>query len=134
VIHPGDLIFVPDAVTGEFYMGGHVARAGPYSLTARKISLKQALISAGGFDQVAIPGRAEIIRRIGQNKEVYVRVDLDKIFAGEQPDLYLKPNDIVYVGTNVIAPFLSAFRNAYRISYGFGFSYDQNFAPQNNNP
>jgi polysaccharide biosynthesis/export protein len=134
VIRPGDLIFVPDAVTGEFYMGGHVARAGPYSLTARKISLKQALVSAGGFDQVAIPGRAEIIRRIGQNKEVYVRVDLDKIFAGEQPDLYLKPNDIVYVGTNVIAPFLSAFRNAYRISYGFGFTYDQNFAPQTTTP
>jgi polysaccharide biosynthesis/export protein len=129
VIRPGDLIFVPDPVTGEFYMGGHVARTGPYSLTGRKIDLKMAIISAGMFDQVAIPGRCEVIRRIGEDKEVFVRVDIAKIFAGEQPDIYLKPNDQVLVGTNEIATFLAAFRNAYRITYGFGFTYDQNFAP-----
>jgi polysaccharide biosynthesis/export protein len=135
VIHPGDVIFVPDPVTGEFYMAGHIQRSGPYSLTARKITLKQAIVSAGMFDQAAIPGRSEIIRRIGDNKEVYARVDLFKVFAGEQPDMYLKPNDIVMVGTNAWAPFLAAIRNGFRISYGFGFSYDENYSPQgNNNP
>jgi polysaccharide biosynthesis/export protein len=136
VIRPGDLIFVPDPVTGEFYMGGHVQRTGPYSLTARKITLKQAIVSAGMYDQAAIPGRTEVIRRIGDNKEVFVRVDLDRIFAGEQPDIYLKPNDVVMVGTNVYASFVAAIRNAFRSSYGFGFTYDQNFAPNqgNNNP
>jgi len=132
VIHPGDLIFVPDPVTGEFYMAGHVQRGGPYSLTARKITLKQAVISAGMFDQAAIPGRSEIIRRIGTNKEVWVRIDLFKVFSGEQPDIYLKPNDEVIVGTNAWAPFLAAIRNGFRISYGFGFSYDQNYSPQGN--
>ena len=132
VIRPGDLIFVPEPITGEFYMGGHVQRTGPYSLTGRKITLKQAIVSAGMFDQVAIPGRSEIIRRIGTDKEAYVRIDLDKVFAGEQPDVYLKPNDIVMVGTNVIAPFIAAFRNGFRITYGFGFLYDINYAPQQN--
>lgn len=133
VIRPGDLIFIPDPVTGEYYMGGHVARAGVFSLTARNIDLKQALISAGMFDQAAIPGRSEIIRRVGPNKEVFVRIDLDKVYAGLQPDLYLKPNDIVFVGTNALAPFIAALRNAFRITYGFGFTYDVNFAPQNGN-
>jgi protein involved in polysaccharide export with SLBB domain len=132
VIHPGDVIYIPDPVTGEFYMAGHIQRSGPYSLTARKITLKQAVISAGMFDQAAIPGRSEIIRRIGDNKELYVRIDLFKVFSGEQPDIYLKPNDQVIVGTNAWAPFLAAIRNGFRISYGFGFSYDQNYSPQGN--
>jgi hypothetical protein len=133
VIRPGDLIFVPDPITGEFYMAGHVQRTGPYSLTARKITLKQAVAAAGMFDQVAMPGRAEVIRRIGDDKEEWVRIDLWQIFAGDAPDLYLKPNDVVIVGTNIFAPFLAAVRNGFRISYGFGFTYDENYSPQGNN-
>jgi hypothetical protein len=58
---------------------------------------------------------------------------MDKVFSGTQPDIYLKPNDIVRVGTNAYAPFVAAFRNAFRITYGFGFLYDRNYAPNNNN-
>jgi len=75
----------------------------------------------------------DIIRRIGQDREVFARVDLDKVFAGLQPDIYLKPNDIVRVGTNALQPFIASFRNAFRITYGFGFLYDRNYAPDNNN-
>ena len=60
-------------------------------------------------------------------------MDLDKIFAGHEPDIYLKPDDQVMVGTNVLAPFLSAVRGAFRITYGFGFLYDRNFAINNSN-
>ncbi|HUB25442.1 MAG TPA: polysaccharide biosynthesis/export family protein, partial [Tepidisphaeraceae bacterium] len=116
VIRPGDIIFVPDPITGEYYMGGHVLRPGPYSLTARNITLKEAVVSAGMLDPVAIPGRCEIIRRIGQNKEVVVRVNLDAVLAMQQPDLFLKPYDEVFVGTNVWAPFIADFRNAFTIT------------------
>lgn len=60
-------------------------------------------------------------------------MDLDKIFDGQQPDIYLKPNDQVMVGTNAIAPFLAATRNAFRITYGFGFLYDKNYADEDDN-
>ena len=133
VIRPDDLILVRPPVIGEYYMGGHVARVGVYSLTARKISLTQAVISAGMLDQLAIPGRAQIIRRIGSDHNCFVRVDLEKIFAGELPDIYLKPDDQVLVGTNAIAPFLAAMRGGYRFTYGFGFIYDRNFAYDVNN-
>ena len=43
-------------IQGEYYMGGHIARTGVYSLTARKITLIQALWSAGGLDQLANSG------------------------------------------------------------------------------
>jgi hypothetical protein len=126
VIHPGDIINVPNIVPGEFYMLGHVNRTGVYTLTGRKVTLKQAVAAAGGLDPVAIPRRCDLIRRVG-NTEVTLQVDLQRIFDGEQPDIFLKPDDLVNIGTDMIAPFLAVTRNAYRASYGWGFVYDRNF-------
>jgi polysaccharide biosynthesis/export protein len=127
VVRPQDTIVVPIPEAGEFYMGGHVQRVGVYSLTGRQITLKQAVISAGMLDEVAIPERTEVIRRVGRDREVFVRVNLVKVFEGKQPDIFLKPYDIVQVGTNALAPFLAAIRNSFRFTYGFGFIYDRNF-------
>jgi polysaccharide export outer membrane protein len=127
VIQPGDMIVIPGPQTGEYYVGGHVNRPGVYVMTGRKITLKQAIVSAGMFDQVAVPERTEIIRRLPGNKEVYARVNLDRVFSGEDPEIYLKPNDVLNVGTSIWAPFVAAVRNAFRFTYGFGFIYDKNF-------
>lgn len=131
-IHPRDIIVVQQLPVGEYYMGGHIARPGAFTLSGRRITLKEAVISAGMFDELAIPQRTDIIRRIKPDREVFVRVDLERIFAGELPDLYLKPDDQVLVGTNALAPFIAAIRGAFRITYGFGFLYDRNFAYSNN--
>lgn len=127
IIKPYDMIVVPQPSVGEYYMGGHVVRVGVYSLTARKITLKQAIVSAGMFDSLALPARTDIIRRVGNDKEVFVSVDLDKVFEGSQPDVYLKPNDLVQVGTSWWAPFVAAVRGGFRMTYGFGFLYDRNW-------
>ncbi|HVT91120.1 MAG TPA: polysaccharide biosynthesis/export family protein [Tepidisphaeraceae bacterium] len=128
VIRPQDFIIVPQPVIGEYYIGGHTSRPGVYSLTARDITLRESIIAAGGLDQLAIPQRTEIVRKIGRFKTVYSRVDLAKVFAGEEPDILLKPDDQVMVGTNALAPFLQNFRNGFRLTYGFGFIYDRNYA------
>jgi protein involved in polysaccharide export with SLBB domain len=132
-VHANDLIIVPIPEPGEFYMGGHVQRPGAFTLTDRKITLKEAVVSAGMLDALAIPQRTDIIRRIKPDHEVFIRVDLSKIFAGEQPDIYLRPYDEVMVGTNALAPFIAAARGAFRITYGFGFLYDRNFYTGQNN-
>jgi protein involved in polysaccharide export with SLBB domain len=129
VIRPGDMIIVPDPQTGTYYMAGHVQRSGVYSLTGTHITLKQAWSAAGGGDDLAIPHRTEIIRRISPDKEVVVRIDMIKIWNFEQPDMYLRPNDIVWVGTDIWAPFIASIRNSFRLTYGFGFLYDRNFGP-----
>ncbi len=132
VIKPNDLIIIPAPETGVYYMGGHVQRTGVYNLTGQKITLKQAIVGAGMLDAVAIPQRTDIIRRIGTDQEIFVRIDLDAIFSGKQPDLFLKPNDTVMVGTNFFAPFIAAIRGGFRFSYGFGFLYDRNFYDDDN--
>ena len=133
VVHPGDFIYIAQPLIGEYYIGGNVLAPGAYSLNARKITLKEAVTAARGLNEVAWPSRTDVIRRLPGDKEAYVRVDLDKIFSGQQPDLYLKPDDHVIVGTNAIAPFLGAIRNGFRLTYGFGFLYDRNYYDQNNN-
>lgn len=127
VVKPYDLIVVPTPVVGEYYMGGHVARVGVYSLTARKITLKQAVVSAGMFDQLAVPTQTDVVRRVSNDSEIFMKVDLDKVFAGEQPDIFLRPNDVVTVGTSWWAPFVASVRGGFRFSYGFGFLYDRNW-------
>ncbi len=128
VIRPEDTIIVPPPVTGEFFVGGHVVQPGVFSiLPGRQITMKQAIVSARMLDEVAIPGRTQLIRRVN-DQDVFVRVDLAKVFVGEEPDIYLQPDDMILVGTNAVAPFLAAFRNGFRVSYGFGFLYDRNFA------
>lgn len=132
-IRPRDIIVVQSLPVGEYYMGGHIARPGAFTLSGRRITLKQAVISAGMFDELAIPQRTDIIRRLNPgDREVFVRVDLERIFAGETPDVFLRPNDQVLVGTNALAPFMAAVRGAFRITYGFGFLYDRNYAYSTN--
>lgn len=132
VIEPGDYLYVPPPVVGEYYMAGHVNRPGAYSLTAREIRLTDALISAGGLDPIAWPDRCSIRRKISADKAIIVRVNLARVVDGLDPDIYLKPDDQVYVGTNFVAPFIAAIRNGFRVTYGFGFIYDKNFADDNN--
>jgi protein involved in polysaccharide export with SLBB domain len=129
VIRPNDMIYVPVPQTGVYYMGGHVAAPGAYNLAGQKISLKQAIISARGLDQLAVPSRTDVVRRVADDREIFVRVDLGKIFSGTEPDIFLKPNDTVTVGTDIYPSFLAAIRGAFRITYGFGFLYDRNYAP-----
>jgi protein involved in polysaccharide export with SLBB domain len=133
IIQPQDMIIIPYPTFGTYYMGGHVLRTGAYNLPPDGMTLKQAIDSAGGLDQLAIPARTDVIRRIGPNQEMFVRVDLERIFTGMEPDIYLKANDSVRVGTNLGAPFAAALRNAFRVTYGFGFLYDRNYAPSNQN-
>jgi polysaccharide export outer membrane protein len=133
VVRPQDMIVVPEPRVQTYYMGGHVLAPGAYQMIpGNKLTLMEAIISARMLDGLAIPARTDVIRRVGDEK-VYVRVDLEKIFAGQHPDIYIKENDNVMVGTNAVAPFLAAFRNAFRVTYGFGFLYDRNFAAAENN-
>lgn len=128
VIKPGDTVYVPVDIIGEFFIMGNVNRAGVINITGRPMTLKMAIAAAGGLGPLAWPKNVEVIRRIGRDKEEIVMVDLDKIAAGEQPDFFIKPLDQINVGTHPTARFRAVLRNAFRAAYGFGFVYDRNFA------
>ncbi|MBL7133731.1 MAG: hypothetical protein ISS78_06505, partial [Phycisphaerae bacterium] len=123
-----DIVHVPSLDVGEFYIMGEVLRPGVYSLTGRQITLKMAVAAAGNIGGIGWPENSLLIRRIGGNQEQIIPVDLQAIFRGEDPDVFLKPNDVLAVGTDPRAAFFAVIRNAFRMTYGFGFIYDRNFA------
>lgn len=128
IIRDNDILHVPVLKVGEFYIMGEVGRPGVYSLTGRRITIKMALAAAGNFNSVAWPKNSLLIRRIGDSQEQMIPLDLTAIFRNEKADIFLKPNDVLAVGTDVRAPFIAVMRNAFRMTYGFGFIYDRNFA------
>lgn len=128
-IRPDDIVRVPDPGGGNVFLSGPgIGRPGTYDLPGRNtLTLKQLVAAAGGLSTVAIPERVDLIRRIGDDQEATVRLNLRAIYEGVQPDIFIKPNDQVNVGTNAIAGFAAVIRNGFRFSYGFGFLLDRNF-------
>ena len=128
VIREGDIIQVPLVEPAEFYVMGEVARPGVYSMTGRQITVKMAVTAAGNLGALAWPENSVLIRRVGSNKEQFIPINIENIIRGDDPDLFLKKDDVIAVGTEWRTTFMAVLRNAFRMTYGFGFVYDRNFA------
>jgi len=128
VIRKDDVIHVPLADYGFYYMMGNINRPGTYQLGSIPVTLTRAIAAAGSVGPLAEPSKVDITRRISDSKQEIVQVDLAKIFAGMQPDYLVKPDDVINIGTSPVSPWLAVLRNGFRATYGFGFVYDRNYA------
>ncbi len=129
VIRPGDVIRVPNPEQGVIYMGGPgIAGPGTFNLPQfGRLTLTRAVMAAGGLSAVGVPWRVDLTRMVGEDRQATIRLNLKAIFAGTQPDVFMKPDDVVNVGTTFWATPLAVTRNGFRMSYGFGFLLDRNF-------
>jgi polysaccharide export outer membrane protein len=91
----GDSVVAPlaDAV----YVHGEVKTPGAIKATS-DLTLLRVISQAGGVTPLAATSRVEILRGQGEKKE-RIKVDLDKVMKApaENPDVRLKPNDIIFV-------------------------------------
>lgn len=127
IIRPDDKVFV-EVEAGVVYIDGEVARPGVYSLPAiGDLTLSRLVSAAGGLGQIAIPQRVDLIRKIAPDREAAIRVNLAAIRNRAEPDIQLRADDHVIIGTNFIATPLAVIRNGFRMTYGFGFLLDRNF-------
>jgi polysaccharide export outer membrane protein len=128
VIRPDDQIYISGPPIGVVYVGGEVARRGVYNLPeSGRTTLSRMITTAGGLGAIAVPDKVDLTRMIGPSREVTVRLDLAAIRARTEPDIFLKPDDHVMVGTDWGATPLAVIRSGFRASYGFGFLLDRNF-------
>ncbi len=128
VVRSGDIVRVPPPAQGNIYIDGEVARPGVYQLPALGgLTIKRAITAAGGYNAIAIPERVDLTRMVGSDQQATIMLDMRAIAEGTQPDIYLKPNDQINVGTNFWATPLAIIRNGFRTTYGFGFLLDRNF-------
>lgn len=131
VIRAGDVIRIPNQSAGFVYIMGQSNRPGAYTVPGEAdLTLKQLIASSGGLGGLANPERVDLVRRTANNQEVTVRLDLAAIFHGNEPDIFLKPDDLINVGSSGAATPLAVIRNGFRFTYGFGFVLDRNFGNQ----
>jgi polysaccharide export outer membrane protein len=128
VIRKDDVVHVPFIDSGFYYVMGNVNRPGTYGIGAIPVTLTRAIAAAGSIGVLAEPAKVDLVRRLGPDRQEIVQLDLAKIFAGLQPDYYIKKDDIINIGTSPISPWLAVLRNGFRATYGFGFVYDRNYA------
>lgn len=128
IIRPGDIIHVPPSATGFYYIRGEIARPGVFNLPAvGKLTLMRAIAAAGDLGPTAIPERVDLTRIVGTDEQATIMLNFRAIAEGTQPDIYIKPDDMINIGTNFWATPLAVIRGGFRTSYGFGFLLDRNF-------
>jgi hypothetical protein len=131
IVRAGDVIRIVSGEIGVYYVMGQVNRVGPFAFNAEPITVKAAIAAAGGLSGLAWPDRCTVYRRMG-GREQMIQVNLDRIFAGKEPDFMIRRGDIINVGTHPFAPFLQRIR-AWTLptpvnNAGYSFTYSRNFA------
>jgi polysaccharide export outer membrane protein len=114
----GDVINIP--VAGKVFVGGEVRSPGGF-VKAKKMTLSQAIILAGGLKFNANGSETKIIRYSGKgtHKEI-LTFNAYAIQKGKVDDPYLKENDIIIVPMSGVKAFLSGVRDTFSTSIGLG--------------
>jgi polysaccharide biosynthesis/export protein len=102
--NPKVAVIIRTSVADRAYVDGEVNRAGLIPLTGPTTVL-QSISQAGGIKESAKSGEVILLRKMQDNKVTAFRINIDQAFsgAGDNRDIYLKPNDIVYVPKSNIA-------------------------------
>jgi len=94
---PDDVLSVPKAQV--VYAVGSVIKPGGYMLgDSNSLSALQVVALSSGFDKVASPSKARILRvQPGTSDRLQIPINLKEIVSGKAPDISLKADDILFV-------------------------------------
>lgn len=112
----GDILSVPRAAPPRVSVLGYVRRAGAYEIPRdTRLTALDAVAQAGGLTGMARAENCCLVRRDDGGQKT-VRVNLSDIANGKTPPLYMKPGDVLVVGTSATARLSEALRPAARVS------------------
>lgn len=111
-VRPGDIVKVQEA--GLVYVVGEVRRPGAFPLPGSGgVSVLQAVALGEGLLPNAARGSALIIRTDGNSQRTETPVDLGAVISGEQADVTLHENDILFVPKSGARSLASGLFNAF---------------------
>lgn len=99
LVNPHVSLFIEEFGNRQMFVLGEVQRPGSYAVpTGGRMTVLQAISTAGGFTKVAQPRRTHVLRYV-DGKSVDRVIDLKAVSRGGEAgqDVLLEPNDIVYV-------------------------------------
>ena len=97
-VEDGDIITIPEKIVHHYYVVGEINSAGAFVLPEETSLLaSQALARAGGAMKTAKLKKAVLIRFSEAEEREQLPLNFAAIFDGKDPDLNLRPNDIIFV-------------------------------------
>ncbi len=97
-LQDADVIVVERSSSDMVYVEGLVNNPGPIPKPARTdMSVSQAIAAAGGTLHAFAPQEATLMRRGAAGELTRVKIDLHAVSRGDQPDLAMKPGDVLVV-------------------------------------
>ncbi len=97
-LEDGDIINVETAKVNAIHVGGLVlAPQTQIYPPGTTINSLQAIAAAGGLRTDVSPKMATLIRRLPDGEDVHVKIDLNRLARGEDPNLMLVAGDILWV-------------------------------------
>jgi protein involved in polysaccharide export with SLBB domain len=97
LVNPKVMVSVVSAQSSHVVILGEVKTPGVHPVPfGESITLLQAIAKAGGFTQLARVNWVTVTRTV-DGKETSIRANVSKMISGEEPDMPLKPNDVIMV-------------------------------------
>jgi len=124
--NPRVTVIVRDFVDEKVFVGGEVAAPGLFELQG-ELSVAGAVFLAGGFRDSAKLNDVILLRDSGTGTPLVMRINLKRILKKGEPDVMLKPFDVVFVPQTKIAKvdqFVDQYiRRVLPVSLTAGFTY-----------
>lgn len=124
-LEPGDIVTIEAAPSNTVFVGGLVMMPGPKTFAPGvSVTLMQALASAGGPREEVAPTEATLTRRRPDGTDVQVKVDLNKLKTGEEPNVMLAAGDILWVPETMGTKTLDFINKNFFLRFGATASYN----------
>ncbi len=97
-LEDGDIVTVHAATPNTVFVGGLVNAIGPQAYPSGvSMTILQAIAAAGGLRTDVTPREATLIRRLPDGDDVHVKLNLDRLTTGKDPNIKLAAGDILWV-------------------------------------
>jgi len=99
LVKPQVTVLIKEYGNKQIYVLGEVKKPGSIQLPAeRRLTVLEAITLAGGFTDLAAPDRTKVLRNAsGQNLNIPVEISRITKQGDKSADIFLEPNDTVYV-------------------------------------
>jgi len=99
LVKPQVTAFIKEYSNKQIYVLGEVKKPGSIQIPAeRRLTVLEAITLSGGFTDLAAPDRTKVLRGAGSTSQS-IQVEVNRItkLGDKSADIFLEPNDTVYV-------------------------------------
>ncbi|MGB2819595.1 MAG: polysaccharide biosynthesis/export family protein [Phycisphaerae bacterium] len=97
-LEDGDMVGVEAAKPNTVFVGGLVNVPSPQSYPPGvRVTVLQAIAGAAGLRTDVLPREGTLIRRMPNGRDVHVKLDLNRLANGKDPNILLAAGDILWV-------------------------------------